>query len=259
MKSNILVVGDFMIDHYLWGKSNRVSPEAPVPVVEVIKEEDRLGGAGNVVNNLISLGANVIVSTVLGDENERMLKLLNEKNIDTSGIFIDENRKTIIKSRVISSSQQVIRYDKETKKSISKEYEEKIFNFVKENILKVDVILLSDYAKGVLTENLTQNIINLANKYSKKLIIDPKNNFYKYQNAYMIKPNKKELSLATRIEINSKEDLLKAGWALKEELNLEYLLVTLSEDGMALFGEEFIQIPTLDVLQELFHKEMILN
>jgi D-beta-D-heptose 7-phosphate kinase/D-beta-D-heptose 1-phosphate adenosyltransferase len=168
MKQNILVIGDFMIDHYLWGKSDRVSPEAPVPVVEVVKEEDRLGGAGNVVNNLISLGANVIVSTVLGDENERMLKLLNEKNIDTSGIFIDENRKTIIKSRVISSHQQVIRYDKESKEDILKEYEEKIINFVKENISKVDVILLSDYAKGVLTESLTQNIINLANENSNK-------------------------------------------------------------------------------------------
>jgi D-beta-D-heptose 7-phosphate kinase/D-beta-D-heptose 1-phosphate adenosyltransferase len=245
MKPTILVIGDFMIDHYLWGKSDRVSPEAPVPVVEIIKEEDRLGGAGNVVNNLISLGANVIVSTILGDENERMLKLLKEKNIDTSGIFIDKNRKTIIKSRVISSHQQVIRYDKETKQDILKEFEEKILNFVKENILKVDLILLSDYAKGVLTENLTQNIINLANENNKKLIIDPKNNFYKYQNAYMIKPNKKELSVATGIEINSKEDLLKAGWALKNELNLEYLLVTLSEDGMALFSDEFIQIPTL--------------
>jgi len=241
----ILVIGDFMIDHYLWGKSDRVSPEAPVPVVEVIKEEDRLGGAGNVVNNLISLGADVVISTVLGDESERMLKLLKEKNIDTSGVFIDKNRKTIIKSRVISSHQQVIRYDKETKKDISKDYEEKIINFVKENINNIDIILLSDYAKGVLSENLTQNIINLANENNKKLIIDPKNNFYKYQNAYMIKPNKKELSVATGIEINSKEDLIKAGWALKEELNLEYLLVTLSEDGMALFGDEFVQIPTL--------------
>jgi D-beta-D-heptose 7-phosphate kinase/D-beta-D-heptose 1-phosphate adenosyltransferase len=245
MKQNILVIGDFMIDHYLWGKSDRISPEAPVPVVEITKEEDRLGGAGNVVNNLISLGADVIVSTVLGDENERMFKLLNEKNIDTSGIFVDENRKTIIKSRVISSHQQVIRYDKETKQDISKEYENKIIEFIKSQIDDIDIILLSDYAKGVLTQTLTQTIIDLANQKNKKLIIDPKNNFYKYQNAYMIKPNKKELSVATGIKINSQEDLLKAGWALKEELNLEYLLVTLSEDGMALFGEEFIQIPTL--------------
>ena len=239
----ILVIGDFMIDHYLWGKSSRVSPEAPVPVVEVIKEEDRLGGAGNVVNNLLTLGSKVVISTVLGDENERMFNLLNE--IDTNGVFVDNNRKTIIKSRVIASNHQVIRYDKETKQDISSEYESKILNFVKENISQIDLILLSDYNKGILTENLTQNIINLANENNKKLIIDPKDNFHKYKNAYMIKPNKKELSIATNMEINSNEDLLKAGWKLKKELNLKYLLVTLSEDGMALFGEEFIQIPTL--------------
>jgi len=239
----ILVIGDFMIDHYLWGKSSRISPEAPVPVVEVIKEEDRLGGAGNVVNNLLTLGSKVVISTVLGDENERMFNLLNE--IDTNGVFVDNNRKTIIKSRVIASNHQVIRYDKETKQDISSEYESKILNFVKENISQIDLILLSDYNKGILTENLTQNIINLANENNKKLIIDPKDNFHKYKNAYMIKPNKKELSIATNMEINSNEDLLKAGWKLKKELNLKYLLVTLSEDGMALFGEEFIQIPTL--------------
>ncbi len=241
----IAVIGDFMIDHYLWGESNRISPEAPVPVVEIKKEEDRLGGAGNVVNNLLALGSEVLVSTVLGDESERMLKLLREKNVNTAGVFIDKSRKTIVKSRVIASNHQVVRYDKETKEDIKKEYEEKIFKYLKANIEKIDIFLLSDYAKGVLTESLTQKIIDLANKYNKKLIIDPKNNFSKYKNAYMIKPNKKELSLATGIEIKSKEDLIKAGWKLKKELNLKYLLVTLSEEGMALFGEEFIQIPTL--------------
>ena len=240
---NIAVIGDFMIDHYLWGKSNRISPEAPVPVVEVIKEEDRLGGAGNVVNNLLSLGANVIISTVLGNESERMLKLL--QNVDTDGVFIDNDRKTIVKSRVIASNHQVIRYDKETKNNISKDYEEKILNFLKSKIDEIDLILLSDYNKGVLTKSLTQSIIDLANQNNKKLIIDPKDNFDKYKNAYMIKPNKKELSIATNIEINTKEDLIKAGWELKEKLNLKYLLVTLSEDGMALFGDKFIQIPTL--------------
>ena len=239
----IAVIGDFMIDHYLWGKSNRISPEAPVPVVEVIKEEDRLGGAGNVVNNLLSLGANVIISTVLGNESERMLKLL--QNVDTEGVFIDNDRKTIVKSRVIASNHQVIRYDKETKNNISKDDEEKILNFLKSKIDEIDLILLSDYNKGVLTKSLTQSIIDLANQNNKKLIIDPKDNFDKYKNAYMIKPNKKELSIATNIEINTKEDLIKAGWELKEKLNLKYLLVTLSEDGMALFGDKFIQIPTL--------------
>jgi D-beta-D-heptose 7-phosphate kinase/D-beta-D-heptose 1-phosphate adenosyltransferase len=241
----IAIIGDFMIDHYLWGKSDRISPEAPVPVVEIIKEEDRLGGAGNVVNNLLALGAEVLVSGVLGKNSNRLLKLLNNKNIDTSGMFIDNYRETIIKSRVIAAHQQVIRYDKETKNPISEEYEEKILNYLKNYIDKIEIILLSDYEKGVLTKSLTQKIIKLSNRYNKKLIIDPKKDFSKYQNAWMIKPNKKELSLATGIEINSEEDLKKAGWKLKKELNLDYLLVTLSEEGMALFGDEYIKIPTI--------------
>jgi len=241
----IAVVGDLMIDHYLWGKSNRISPEAPVPVVEIEKEEDRLGGAGNVVNNLISLGAEVIVSSVIGKNYKRMIKLLEEKNIDTSGIFINKSRETIIKSRVIASNQQVIRYDKESIEPISEEYEEKVINFLQKNIEKIKIILLSDYEKGVLTKTLTQKIIKLANRFNKKLIIDPKKDFSKYINAWMIKPNKKELEIASGIKIKSKDDLIKAGWKVKKELNLDYLLVTLSEDGMALFSDKFIEVPTL--------------
>ena len=241
----IAVVGDFMIDHYLWGKSSRVSPEAPVVIVDVEKEEDRLGGAGNVVNNLLSLGSKVLISTVLGSESERMFKLFSKIDIDTSGVFIDNSRKTIIKSRVLSSSHQVIRYDKETRNEISIEYEKKIFDFLKNQIEMIEIVLLSDYNKGVLTSNLTQKIIALCREYDKKLIIDPKSDFDKYKNAYMIKPNKKELSLATGIEINSKDELIEAGWLLKDRLDLDYLLVTLSEDGMALFGDSFIEIPTL--------------
>ena len=241
----IAVVGDLMIDHYLWGKTSRISPEAPVPVVEIEKEEDRLGGAGNVVSNLISLGAEVIVSSVIGKNYKRMIKLLEEKNIDTSGIFIDKSRETIVKSRVIASNQQVIRYDKETIEPISEEYEEKIINFLQKNIEKIKIILLSDYEKGVLTKTLTQKIIKLANRFNKKLIIDPKKDFSKYINAWMIKPNKKELEISTGIKIKSKDDLIKAGWKLKKELNLDYLLVTLSEDGMALFSDKFIEVPTM--------------
>ncbi len=241
----IAVIGDFMIDHYLWGKSNRISPEAPVPVVEVIREEDRLGGAGNVVNNLLALGANVAISTVLGNESERMIKLLKEKNIDVKGVFIDDSRKTTIKSRVIAVNQQVVRYDKEKKEDIKKEYERKILNYLSSKIDEIDLILLSDYDKGVLTVNLTRQIIKLANENNKKLLIDPKNNFAKYKDAYLLKPNKKELSDATGIRINTQEDLVRAGWTLKKNLNLKYLLVTLSDEGMALFAEDFIQIPTL--------------
>ncbi|WP_024789615.1 D-glycero-beta-D-manno-heptose-7-phosphate kinase [Lebetimonas sp. JH292] len=241
----IAVIGDFMIDHYLWGKSNRISPEAPVPVVEVEKEEDRLGGAGNVVNNLIILGAEVIVSSVIGKNSKRMLKLLEEKNVDTNGIFIDKSRETIIKSRVIASHQQVIRYDKESIEPISEEYEEKIIEFLNNNIENIEIILLSDYEKGVLTKSLTQKIIKLANRFNKKLIIDPKKDFSKYINAWMIKPNKKELETAAGMKIKNKDDLIKAGWKVKKELNLDYLLVTLSEDGMALFADKFVEVPTL--------------
>ena len=241
----IAVIGDFMIDHYLWGKSDRISPEAPVPVVEVVKEEDRLGGAGNVVNNLLALGSEVLVSTVVGKNSQRLLDLLKEKNIKTDGIFVDKARETIIKSRVIASNHQVIRYDKETKTPISSEFEEKIFNYLSDNIDKIDLILLSDYEKGVLTKTLTQKIIDLANKTDKKLIIDPKKDFSKYVNAWMIKPNKKELSVATGMEIRDEKDLIKAGWKLKKDLNLKYLLVTLSEEGMALFGDEYVKIPTI--------------
>jgi len=241
----IAVVGDFMVDHYLWGKSTRVSPEAPVVVVDVENEEDRLGGAGNVVNNLLSLGSKVLVSTVLGDENDRMFDLFFQHNIDTNGVFLDKTRKTIIKSRVVAGSHQVIRYDKESKEEISQEYVFKILDFLERHIDDISVVLLSDYDKGVLNSDLTQKIIELCNKNEKKLIIDPKNNFDKYKNAFMIKPNKKELSLATGITITDKETLKKAGWLLKDRLNLKYLLVTLSEDGMALFGEKYIEIPTL--------------
>ncbi|WP_456479203.1 D-glycero-beta-D-manno-heptose-7-phosphate kinase [Nautilia sp.] len=241
----IAVIGDFMIDHYLWGRSERISPEAPVPVVEVLKEEDRLGGAGNVVNNLLALGSGVLVSTVAGRNSKRLFDLLREKNIDTSGVFVDESRETVIKSRVIAGNHQVIRYDKETKTPIKEEYEDKILNYLVANLEKVELILLSDYEKGILTKSLTQKIIKLANRNNKKIIIDPKKDFSKYQNAWMIKPNKKELSVAAGMEIDSEEDLVKAGWKIKKELNLDFLLVTLSEEGMALFGEEYVKIPTV--------------
>ena len=246
----IAVVGDFMIDHYLWGKTSRISPEAPVPVVEIRKEEDRLGGAGNVVNNLIALNADVFPVTVLGKSSNRLIKILEKLNIDRSGIFVDERRESIVKSRVIAANSQVIRYDKESKEPISSDFEEKIFAALQNNIDKIELVVLSDYAKGVLTPALTQKIIKLCNAEGKKLIIDPKSGFSKYSEAYLITPNKSELKTATGIEICDEESLKKAAWKLKEELNLQNLIVTLSEDGMALFGKDYTKIPT--IAQEVF-------
>ncbi|WP_457561091.1 D-glycero-beta-D-manno-heptose-7-phosphate kinase [Caminibacter sp.] len=241
----IAVIGDFMIDHYIWCKSERISPEAPILVVEVIKEEDRPGGAGNVVNNLLALNEEVLPIGVIGKNSERLLKLLEEKDIKTDGMFVDFQRETIVKSRIIASNQQIVRYDKEDKHAISKQFEDKILEFLKRKLNEIDLILISDYEKGTLTESLTQKIINLANRENKKLLIDPKSNFRKYKNAFMLKPNKKELSIATGIKIKNENDLINAGWKLKNELNLKYLFVTLSEEGMALFGKDFIKISTI--------------
>ena len=241
----IAVIGDFMIDHYLWGEVSRISPEAPVPVVEIKKEEDRLGGAGNVVNNLLALKKEVLPVTVLGKSYERLLSILKAKKIDCSGIFIDKKRESIIKSRIIASHTQVIRYDKESTEPIDKEFEDKIYQFLKKNIEKIELFLLSDYNKGLLTPNLTQKIIALSNNYGKKLIIDPKTDFKKYANAYMLKPNKNELSFATGIKIKDEKSLQEAGWKLKKELNIKHLIVTLSDEGMAYFGKDYIKIPTI--------------
>ncbi|MBC8238699.1 MAG: bifunctional heptose 7-phosphate kinase/heptose 1-phosphate adenyltransferase, partial [Helicobacteraceae bacterium] len=202
--SNILVVGDLMIDHYLWGACERISPEAPVQVVDIEKETTVLGGAGNVINNLKALGANVSVSSVIGDDaiGEELKKMLEGINVDCSNIIVQEGRKTSKKSRVIASSQQVIRYDKESKENIEDSSVSKILDALVENIKKYDVIILSDYGKGVLRTALSQGIIALANNHNIKVLVDPKgSDFSKYKGSYLLTPNKKEAVLATGIDI----------------------------------------------------------
>ncbi len=249
-KPKILVIGDLMIDHYLFGDSNRVSPEAPVLVVDVKKEEFLLGGAGNVLNNLKAFGADVSVLSVVGDdENGRWLEdRLNQRGINILALIKEKNRKTSKKSRVISSNQQIVRFDKESKEDISKESEEKLIEIFKKNIDRFDIVLLSDYAKGVLTSTLTQKIISLSKV---PIFVDPKGKDYsKYKNATLITPNKKEAQIASNIEIKDDESLKKAGFKLKEDLNLKSVIVTLSQDGMAIFEDEMVKIPT--VAKEVF-------
>ncbi|MCD6173807.1 MAG: bifunctional heptose 7-phosphate kinase/heptose 1-phosphate adenyltransferase, partial [Sulfurimonas sp.] len=162
LKPKILVIGDLMIDHYLWGSCERISPEAPVAVVDIAKETTVLGGAGNVINNLVALGAEVSVSSVIGDdENGIELKsMLKTIGVDSQNIIIQKERKTSKKSRVIASSQQVIRYDKESKENISDESVGNILDSLIGTISKYDAIILSDYGKGVLREKLCQGVIS---------------------------------------------------------------------------------------------------
>ena len=247
-RPHILVIGDVMLDHYLWGKCERISPEAPVQVVDIQKESIVLGGAGNVVNNLLCLGANVSVLSVVGndDNGKALLKMLEELGADAKGVVIQEHRKTSKKSRVIASHQQVVRYDSESKEDITNQCEQELLAQCEKNIALVDVVLLSDYGKGVLTNTFTCKVIALAKKYQKPLLVDPKGDDYsKYRGATLITPNKKEASIASKITIKDDESLQRAGNQLKESLDLEYAIITLSEDGMAIFGKNFEKMPTV--------------
>ncbi len=252
-KPNILVVGDLMIDHYLWGSCERISPEAPVQVVDIQKETTVLGGAGNVVNNLKALGANVSVSSVMGDDDngKELVKMLHAIDVDTKNLIIEEKRKTSKKSRVIAVSQQVLRYDKESKNNISKESTQKILESLADTIAMYDAVILSDYGKGVLTEELSEGIIALAKKHNVKVLVDPKGkDFSKYRGAYLLTPNKKEAVLATGIDIKDEGSLKKALLKLKNECDLDVSLITLSEEGIATYEKEVKIFPT--VAKEVF-------
>ncbi|MEA2098838.1 MAG: D-glycero-beta-D-manno-heptose-7-phosphate kinase [Campylobacterota bacterium] len=250
---NILVIGDLMIDHYLWGSCERISPEAPVQVVDIAKETTVLGGAGNVINNLNTLGAKVSVSSVIGndDNGNELLGMLKKIDVDTKNIIIQESRKTSKKSRIIAVSQQILRYDNESKENISSSSVEVILELLNNDINLYDVIILSDYGKGVLTDKLSQGIIKLANSKGVKVLVDPKgSDFSKYKGAYLLTPNKKEAILATDIIIDDEISLKKALLKLKTECDLDISLVTLSEDGIAIFDKELKKFPT--VAKEVF-------
>ncbi|ABB43859.1 D-beta-D-heptose 1-phosphate adenylyltransferase / D-alpha,beta-D-heptose 7-phosphate 1-kinase [Sulfurimonas denitrificans DSM 1251] len=249
----ILVIGDLMIDHYLWGNCERISPEAPVQIVDISKETTVLGGGGNVVNNLVALGAKVSVSGVIGnDENGvELLKLLREIDVNVDNIVIQEGRKTSKKSRVIAASQQILRYDKESKEEISKSSIEVILNSLAKDISRYDAVVLSDYSKGVLTKELCQGVISTCSKNGIKVLVDPKGSDYsKYSGAYLLTPNKKEAIQATKIDIKDKQSLKEALLKMKKDANLAISLITLSEDGVAIYDDEMKIFPT--VAKEVF-------
>jgi len=244
----ILVIGDLMIDHYLWGKCERISPEAPVQVVAIEKETSVLGGAGNVINNLSALGATVAVLSVIGnDDNAQELKtLLEEINIQTDALVVQKNRNTSKKSRIIASHQQVVRYDKESTEDISSESQTQIIEIFTKELESYDIVLLSDYGKGVLTDALTKKLIHLANLAGKKVLVDPKgSNYAKYDGAYLLTPNKKEAIEASGIEIADEKTLLEAIVKLKNTCSLEVSLITLSEDGIAIYDDNLRTHPTV--------------
>lgn len=253
-KPNILVIGDLMIDHYLWGNVNRISPEAPVQVVEVEKETTVLGGAGNVVNNLVALGADVMVMSVVGedkngDEITQMLESIKVKHY----LICDENRKTTKKSRIIASHQQVVRYDHESKEDISPESEALLTTGLLNIIEEFDVVLVSDYGKGVITDSLMGKINFCASGNDVKVLVDPKGDDYsKYIGSYLLTPNKKEAQIATKMEINDDASLKVALKKLHNTACLQVPMITLSEDGIAILDENNNVIKKPTVAREVY-------
>jgi len=244
----ILVIGDLMIDHYLWGECERISPEAPIPIVNIDDENTVLGGAGNVVNNLVALGAHTDILSVIGDcdiANE-LGTLLSNINVSTNHLVKEKGRLSSKKSRIIASHQQVIRYDRESDYDISEKSQQTLFDQYKKILKQYDIVLLSDYGKGVLTDSLTRDLIQEANNLGIKVLVDPKGiNYFKYSGAYLLTPNKKEASLATNIDIIDDSSLLRAITQLKEKCSLNVSLITLSENGVAIYDNDLRVHPTM--------------
>jgi D-beta-D-heptose 7-phosphate kinase/D-beta-D-heptose 1-phosphate adenosyltransferase len=236
----VLVVGDLMIDEYLWGEVERISPEAPVQVVSVLRDTTTLGGAGNVVNNLVALGAKVSVASVIGAgesaEGAILLKLFSELDVDTTGLILEPARPTTKKTRILAGHQHVLRIDRETRQEISDEHVDRIVRFCTERIGEFNIVLLSDYGKGLLTETLLRQLIEVANQHDKTIIVDPNGlNFKKYAGATAITPNTKEASLAAGTEIVDEASLMTVGQKLLREIPIQKVLISCGKDGMVLF------------------------
>jgi len=240
-KPVVMVIGDLMIDHYIWGGATRLSPEAPVPIVNVKSESNTLGGAGNLAQNLVSLGAKVILGGVIGKDaaGEQLTGILVNEGIETSTLITDTNRPTTIKTRVLAGTQQLVRIDRELTDALQTELEDELIEKISARIADADIIVLSDYGKGLCSERVTQSIIKAANSHDKRVIIDPKGlNYAKYKDAFIIKPNKKELGEAAKMErIKNIGDVQEAAKTIFSITHTKYLVVTLSEEGMAIVTE----------------------
>ncbi|MCD4742381.1 MAG: D-glycero-beta-D-manno-heptose-7-phosphate kinase [Desulfobacteraceae bacterium] len=237
----VLVLGDLMIDEYVWGNVNRISPEAPVPVVSVNNTSFTLGGAGNVVNNLISMGASVSVAGTAGTgkTGNILTEKLKQFGVDTQGLIEEPYRPTTRKIRIIASNQQMLRIDHEVTKEIQIETFSRLKQVLSKKIPLVDLIIISDYAKGLITKKIISFVVKSTKNQNILTIADPKGlDFSKYKNVSILTPNQKEAALASNIEINSIKDLFNAGKKLLDQISLNKLLITCGKDGMVLFEHD---------------------
>lgn len=242
----ILVVGDIMLDRFIWGNVTRISPEAPVPVLVVEKETFLLGGAANVVNNIHSLGGKASLCGVVGDDEMggKVIKKLGEMGIERQGVLIEPGRQTTVKTRIIAHHQQLVRIDREMTQHPKISTVRSLSEYLKKNIKGFDGIILSDYGKGLLTKNLVRDAIRRADGFGKFVMVDPKTkNFFFYRGATVITPNTGEASSASGIPITDESSLNRAGGILLKRLRCDAMVITRGEDGMAVF--EPLQRPLL--------------
>ena len=249
-ETNILVIGDIIMDEYIWGDVSRISPEAPVPVVAVKKETKMLGGAANVINNIYSLGGRSILCGVIGEDQTgvEITEKLKSLGQTTAGIILEKDRRTSIKTRVVAHHQQVVRYDRENKKGISPVSIKKLLAFIKEMMGSIDAVIVADYGKGVISGEMMKGLRKLLEDSGIILSVDPKTeNFEYYKSIDLITPNHHEAGAFCRIEIEDEETLVQTGRQIIETLDCRSVLITQGKDGMTLFekGGEISHIPTV--------------
>jgi D-beta-D-heptose 7-phosphate kinase/D-beta-D-heptose 1-phosphate adenosyltransferase len=252
---NVLVIGDIMLDSYVWGDVSRISPEAPVPIVDVKHTSIALGGAANVVNNILSLGGNPIVCGVVGEDkpSTQIMNILVSNGLQVGGIIVDKDRRTTVKTRVVGSSQHIVRFDSEDRNTICNSCIEDIISFVNRNIDRIDVIIISDYGKGVISYDLLKQLRAIVEDSMVPIIVDPNiDHFDGYYGVDCITPNHKEAGLFCGKNIVDEESLFYAARDILNSTSCKSLLITKGKDGMTLFESEgeIVNIPT--VAKEVF-------
>jgi len=254
-RAKVAILGDIMLDRYLWGDVNRISQEAPVPIVEVRRESARFGAAANVAENVAALGARAILVGIVGEDDagRELLSLLTGRGVDVDSVVTEPGRPTTTKLRVIAQSQQVVRADSEVTTDVAGDVEARILDGVRRAIADSDVLIVSDYGKGVVTGTTIAAAISMARDLGKMVCVDPKeSHFGSYVGVTVITPNQKEAGAAVGVTITDEKTLLTVGWKLQKQLEAECVVVTRGEHGMSLFisGGELVHLPT--VAREVF-------
>ena len=251
----VLVLGDVMLDHYVWGEAGRISPEAPVPIVDVLSESLRLGGAANVARNIASLGGMAELVTVVGEDSraDDLRRVLAEEGLPVEGILSDPARPTTLKTRIVASRQQVVRVDRECRDPLAAPVREALLARLFERLPDVKGIIVSDYGKGVIDLALMEALAARAREAGVFLAVDPKeSHFFQYRNVSVVTPNVHEASGATRIDIRDPKSLEEAGRRLLSDLDCEGVLITRGPEGMSLFRPDRATVHIPVMAREVF-------